>query len=109
VEELAEVVRKAEGGKRGRSGSRKRSPLTIPMLFSQLQTAASPKSVGGWQKLLSSSSQMGGCVPMGADNLLRRSSSTGKGSLSRGNNRLRRLLCELRVFPTNSLLRASLS
>ena len=29
VEELAEVVRKAEGGKRGRSGSRKGSPLTL--------------------------------------------------------------------------------
>jgi len=28
VEELAEVVRKAEGRKRGRSGSRKGSPLT---------------------------------------------------------------------------------
>ena len=28
MEELAEVVRKAEGGNRGRSGSRKGSPLT---------------------------------------------------------------------------------
>jgi len=32
VEELAEVVRKAEGGKRGRSGSHKGSPLTFPSL-----------------------------------------------------------------------------
>ena len=87
----------------------KTNPIVVPMLFSQSQTAASPKSIGGWQKLLSRSFQMGGCVPMGADSFLRRSLSTGKGSLSRGNNRSRRLLCELKVFPANSLLRASLS
>ena len=50
---------------------------------------------------------------MGADNFLRRSSLTGKGSLSGGSNCLRKLLLVLRVFvlrvfPNTSFLSRSL-
>src|SRR5258707_2634431 len=82
--------------------------MVAPMLFSHLQMVASPKSCNGWRKQLLRSFQIGAFVPMGVDNLVRRSLLTGKGSLSGGSNCRRKSLSVLRVFLTNCSLSAAL-
>jgi hypothetical protein len=83
--------------------------MLVPMLFNHSQTEASPKLIGCWRKQLLGSFQIGAFLPIGSDNFLRRSSSTGKGSLSHGSNCSRKLLFVLRVFLANSILSASSS